>query len=73
MYGQISFQMEVICLQNLLIEYLEKYNLLKIADMKSMIPFLRQHFFADVKYFELERLDIKQEFIFYFSMFHIIV
>ena len=65
--------MQVICLQNLLIEYLEKYILLKIADMKSMIPFLRQHFFADVKYFELERLDIKQEFIFYFSMFHIIV
>ena len=48
--------MEVICLQQLLIEYLEKYNFLKIADansifadVKSMIPLSRRHFFADVK------------------------
>ena len=48
--------MEVICLQHLLIEYLEKYNFLKIADVnaifanvKSIIQLLRLHFFADVK------------------------
>ena len=29
LYGQTSFWMEVICLQHLLIEYLEKYNFLK--------------------------------------------
>ena len=33
--------MEVICLQYLLIEYLEKYNFLKIADMNPI--------FADIK------------------------
>ena len=55
--------MEVICLQQLLIEYLEKYNFLKIAeansifaDMKLIIELLRRHLFADVKKFELERL-----------------
>ena len=48
--------MEVICLQHLLIEYLEKYNFLKIADtnsifadVKSIIQLSRQHFFADMK------------------------
>ena len=48
--------MEVICLQHLLIEYLEKYNFLKIADVnfifagvKSIMQLSRQHFFADVK------------------------
>ena len=53
--------MEVICLQHLLIEYLEKYNFLKIAnansiftDMKSIIQLF---FFPDRKYFELERLE----------------
>ena len=53
LYGQI---MEVICLQHLLIEYLEKYNFLKIADansifadVKSIIQLSRRHFFADVK------------------------
>ena len=57
--------MEVICLQHLLIEYLEKYNFLKIADVnsifanvKSITQLSRQHFFADVIYFELERLII---------------
>ena len=47
--------MEVICLQHLLIEYLEKYNFLKIADVnsifadvKSITQLSRQHFFADV-------------------------
>ena len=55
--------MEVIYLQQLLIEYLEKYNFLKIAeansifaDMKLIIELLRQHLFADIKKFELERL-----------------
>ena len=55
--------MEVIYLQQLLIEYLEKYNFLKIAeansifaDMKLIIELLRRHLFADVKKFELERL-----------------
>ena len=48
--------MEVICLQHLLIEYLEKYNILEIADVnsifanvKSFIQLLRLHFFAEVK------------------------
>ena len=48
--------MEVICLQHLLIEYLEKYNFLKIADansifadVKSIMQLSRRHFFADVK------------------------
>ena len=41
--------MGVIYLQNLLIEYLEKYNFLKIADVKSSIQLSRRHFFADVK------------------------
>ena len=56
LYGQISFWMEIICLQHLLIEYLEKYNFLKIAnansifaDVKSIIQLSRQHFSADVK------------------------
>ena len=37
LYGQTKFWMEVICLQQLLIEYLEKYKFFKIADA---IPFL---------------------------------
>ena len=41
LYGQTKFWMEVICLQHLLIEYLEKYNFLKTADSNSI--------FADVK------------------------
>ena len=48
-----------------LIEYLEKYIFLKIADansifadMKLIIQLSRQHFFADVKLFELERLSL---------------
>ena len=55
--------MEVICLQHLLIEYLEKHNFLKIAyvnsifaDVKSIIQLSHQHFFADVKQLELKRL-----------------
>ena len=55
--------MEVIYLQQLLIEYLEKYNFLKIAeansifaDMKLIIELLRRHLFADIKKFELEGL-----------------
>ena len=59
--------MEVICLQHLLIEYLEKYNFLKIAnvnsifvDMKSIMELSRQHFFANVKQFELKRLFFVQ-------------
>ena len=55
--------MKVICLQHLLSEYLEKYNFLKIAnvnsifvDVKSIMGLSRQHFFADVKQFELKRL-----------------
>ena len=47
--------MEVICLQHLLIEYLEKYNFLKIADVnsifadvKSIAQLSHQHFFAEV-------------------------
>ena len=56
LYGQTSFWLEVICLQHPLIEYLEKYNFLKIvdansifADEKSIMQLLRRHFFADVK------------------------
>ena len=56
LYGQTSFWMQVICLQDLLIEYLEKYNFSKIADansifadVKSIIQLSRRHFFADVK------------------------
>ena len=56
--------MKVIYLQHLLIEYLEKHNFLKIvyanfifADVKSIIQLLQQHFFADMKEFELERLN----------------
>ena len=48
--------MEVMCLQHLLVEYLEKYNFLKItdansifADVKSIVQLSRRHFFADVK------------------------
>ena len=40
-YGQTSFWMEMIFLQDLLTEYLEKYNFLKIADANSI--------FADLK------------------------
>ena len=53
---QTSFWMEVICSQHLLIEYLEKYSFLKIADLNSnfvnvklIIQLSRQHFFRDVK------------------------
>ena len=56
LYSQTSFCMKVIYLQHRLIEYLEKYNFLKIADansifadMKSIMQLLRQHVFADVK------------------------
>ena len=56
LYGQTSIWMEVICLQHLLIEYLEKDNFLKIADanfifanVKLIIRLSHQHFFADVK------------------------
>ena len=56
LYGQTNFLMEVICLQHILIKYLEKYNFLKIADansiladVKSIIQLSRRHFFADVK------------------------
>ena len=55
--------MEVMYLQHRLIEYLEKYNFLKIADLNSIFADLesimqlsRRHFFADVKLFQLERL-----------------
>ena len=48
--------MEVIYLQHRLIEYLEKYNILKIADansifadVKSMMQLSRRHFFVNVK------------------------
>ena len=48
--------MKVICLQHLLIEYFEKYNILEIAnanstfaDMKSFIQLSHRHFFADMK------------------------
>ena len=53
LYGQTSFWMEVICLQHLLIEYLENYNFLKIAnansifvDVKSKIQLSCQLFFC---------------------------
>ena len=56
LYGKTNFWMEVICLQHLLIEYFEKYIILKIAnansifvDMKSIIQLSHWHFFADVK------------------------
>ena len=59
--------MEVICLQHLLIEYLEKYNFLKIAnvnsifvDVKSIMELSRWHIFANVKQFELKRLFFVQ-------------
>ena len=59
--------MEVICLQHLLIEYLEKYNFLKIAnvnsifvDVKSIMELSRRHIFANVKQFELKRLFFVQ-------------
>ena len=55
--------MEVMCLQQFLIEYLKKYNFLKIANVssifanvKSIVQLLHQHFFADMKKLELERL-----------------
>ena len=55
LHGQTNFGIEVICLQHLLIESLEKYNFLKIADansifadVKSIIQLSRRHFFADV-------------------------
>ena len=61
--GQTNFGIAVICLQHLLIECLEKYNFLKIADANSIFPDVksimqlsRLHFFANVKWFELERL-----------------
>ena len=48
-----------------LIEYLEKYNFLKIANVnssvKSIIQLSHWHFFADVKLFELERLYVLHE------------
>ena len=51
-------------MQHLLIEYLEKYNFLKIvdvnsifADMKSIIQLLRWHFLSTWNNFELERLQ----------------
>ena len=63
LYGHTSFWTEVICLQHLFTEYLEKYNFLKIvhansilADVKSIIQLSRQHFFANMNKFELERL-----------------
>ena len=56
LYGQTNFWMEVICLQHLLIECLEKDKFLKIADasfifanVKLIIKCSRRHFFADVK------------------------
>ena len=61
--------MKVICLQHLLSEYLEKYNFFKIAhvnsifvDVKSIMELSRQHFFADVKQFELKRLFLCNKF-----------
>ena len=55
-HGQVSFQMEVIYLQYLLIEHLEKCNFLKIADansifanVKSIMQLSRQLFFVGVK------------------------
>ena len=53
LYGHTSFWMEVIYLQHLAIEYLEKYNFANansiFADVKSIKHFLHQHFFADMK------------------------
>ena len=56
LYGQTGFWMEVIYLHHLLLEYLEKYNFLKIAnvnsifvDVKSNIQLLHWYFFADIK------------------------
>ena len=56
LYGQTEFWMEVICLQHVFVEDLKKCNFLKIAnansvfaDVKSIIKFSRQHFFADMK------------------------
>ena len=53
LYGQTNFGIEVICLQHLLIECLEKYNFLKIADanfifagLKSIMQLLRRYFFC---------------------------
>ena len=53
--GQTNFWIEVIYLQQLLIEWLEKYNILNTADaksifanVKSIIQLLHQHFFANV-------------------------
>ena len=55
LYGQTSFWKEVIYLQHRLIEYLEKYNFLKIvdansifADVKSIMQLSRWHFFAGI-------------------------
>ena len=46
----------LMCLQHLLIDYLEKYNFLKIADansifadVKSIVQLSHQHFFVDMK------------------------
>ena len=48
--------MELICLQHLLIEYMEKYNFFEIVDVnsifanvKSIMQLLCWHIFADVK------------------------
>ena len=56
LYGQTSFWMEVICLQHLLIEYMEKDNFWKIADANSLfadvkliIKLSRRQFFANVE------------------------
>ena len=64
LYGQTNFGIKVICLQHFLIECFKKYNFLKIADtnsifadVKSIIEISRRHFFAYVKWFELERLS----------------
>ena len=66
LYGQTNFGIEVICLQHLLIEYLEKYNFLKIADansifadVKSIMQLSRQHFFVNMKWFQLKRLSLQ--------------
>ena len=56
LYDQTSFSMKIIYLQHRVIEDLEKYNFLKIAnansifaDLKLMMQLLRWDFFADVK------------------------
>ena len=53
LYGQTNIWIEVVCLQHLLIEYLEKDNFLKIAganfifvDVKLIIKLSRRHFFC---------------------------